>query len=112
MLILMNAFGEIATSIGSFNTQKYTAKAGTGKLNNHVSFTGRISRISSNGFIDRASSNLKSYFLQGSYVDDNTLIKGLVFGGHEITHQSWNGVDAATLKTDRTFNSAGALYDS
>lgn len=105
------AFGEIATSFGSFNTQKYTAKAGTGKLNDHVKFSGRISRITSDGYIDRASSNLKSYFLQGSYVDDNTLIKGLVFGGHEITYQSWNGVDAATLKTDRTFNSAGALYD-
>ena len=105
------AFGEIATSFGSFNTQKYTAKAGTGKLNDHVKFSGRISRITSDGYIDRATSNLKSYFLQGSYVDDNTLIKGLVFGGHEITYQSWNGVDAATLKTDRTFNSAGALYD-
>ncbi len=104
------AFGEIATSFGSFNTQKYTAKAGTGKLNDHVKFTGRISRITSDGYVDRASSNLKSYFLQGSYVDDNTLIKGLVFGGHEITYQSWNGVDAATLKNDRTFNSAGALW--
>ncbi|CAL2089898.1 TonB-dependent receptor [Tenacibaculum sp. 190524A02b] len=106
------AFGEIATSFGSFGTQKYTAKAGTGKLNNHVKFTGRISRIKSDGYIDRASSNLKSYFLQGSYVSDNTLIKGLVFGGHEITYQSWNGIDKATLETDRTFNSAGALYDS
>ncbi|CAL2093430.1 Iron complex outermembrane recepter protein [Tenacibaculum sp. 190524A02b] len=106
------AFGEIATSFGSFGTQKYTAKAGTGKLNNHVKFTGRISRIKSDGYIDRASSNLKSYFLQGSYVSDNTLIKGLVFGGHEITYQSWNGIDKATLEKDRTFNSAGALYDS
>ncbi|CAL2106901.1 iron complex outermembrane recepter protein [Tenacibaculum sp. 190524A02b] len=106
------AFGEIATSFGSFGTQKYTAKAGTGKLNDHVKFTGRISRIKSDGYIDRASSNLKSYFLQGSYVSDNTLLKGLVFGGHEITYQSWNGIDKATLEKDRTFNSAGALYDS
>lgn len=104
------AFGEISTSMGSFNTQKYTAKAGTGKLNNHISFTGRMSRIKSDGYIDRASSNLKSYFLQGSYIDDNTLIKALVFGGHEITYQSWNGIDGETLKTNRTFNSAGALY--
>ncbi|TYQ00317.1 iron complex outermembrane receptor protein [Tenacibaculum adriaticum] len=105
------AFGEVATSFGSFNTQKYTAKAGTGKLNDHVSFTGRVSKISSDGYIDRASSDLKSYFLQGSYVDENTLIKTLVFGGHEITYQSWNGNDGETLKTDRTFNSAGALWD-
>ncbi|CAM1334099.1 TonB-dependent receptor [Tenacibaculum aestuariivivum] len=105
------AFGEIATSLGSFNTQKYTVKLGTGKLNDHISFSGRISKITSDGYIDRASADLKSYFLQGSYVDENTLIKALVFGGHEITYQSWNGVDAATLKTDRTFNSAGILFD-
>ncbi len=105
------AFGEVATSFGSFNTQKHTAKVSSGKLNDNVSFTGRISKISSNGYIDRATSNLKSYFLQGSYVDENTLIKALVFGGHEITYQSWNGNDSETIKTNRTFNSAGALYD-
>ncbi|MGG8497178.1 TonB-dependent receptor [Tenacibaculum sp. TC6] len=107
------AFGEIATSYGSFNTQKYTAKAGTGLLNKHVKFTGRLSKITSDGYLDRASSNLQSYFLQGSYVDDNTLIKALVFGGHEITYQSWNGSTQSEIDTyGRRFNSAGALYDT
>ena len=105
------AFGEISSSIGSFNTQKYTVKAGSGKLSNNVSVSGRLSKISSDGYIDRASSDLKSYFLEGSYSKNNTLVKALVFGGHEITYQSWNGTDASTLKSDRTFNSAGALYD-
>lgn len=107
-----DAFGEIASSFGSFNTQKYTVKFGTGKLNEKISFTGRLSKISSDGYIDRASSDLKSYFLQGSYTDNNTLIKALVFGGHEITYQSWNGNDQETIKTDRTFNSAGAIYNT
>jgi len=105
------SFGEISSSFGSFNTQKYTVKLGTGKISDHISISGRLSKITSDGYIDRASSNLKSYFLQGSYTDENTLIKALAFGGHEITYQSWNGNDGETIKTDRTFNSAGALYD-
>ena len=106
------AFGEASVSGGSFNTKKVTAKAGTGLIHKNLNFVGRLSKITSDGYIDRASSNLTSYFLQGNYQHKNTLIKALVFGGHETTYQAWNGNDAATLATDRTFNSAGAKYDS
>jgi hypothetical protein len=44
-------------------------------------------------------------------VGKTTLIKALVFGGHERTYQSWNGVDAAALESNRTFNSAGMFTD-
>ncbi len=106
------AFAETSASAGSFNTQKTTAKLGTGLINDRFNFTARLSKTTSDGYIDRASSDLTSYFLQGSYQHKNTLIKALVFGGHEITYQAWNGNDAATLATDRTLNSAGAIYDS
>jgi len=99
-----NAFAQINTSFGSYNTQKYNLKFSTGKLGDHFEIAGRLSKISSDGYIDRATSDLKSYFLQASYIDDNTLIKALAFGGFEETYQSWYGVDAETLKTDRTFN--------
>jgi len=79
--------------------------------NEHIEISGRLSRITSDGYVDRASSELDSYFLQGSYVDDNTLIKALLFGGHEITYQSWFGIDAETLATNRTFNPAGIYTD-
>src|SRR5690606_913759 len=105
------AFGQISSSIGSFGTLRNNLKFSTGLLNDHVEIAGRLSRISSDGYIDRASSELDSYFLQGSYVDDNTLVKALLFGGHEITYQAWNGIDAATLESDRTFNSAGIYTD-
>ncbi|MCM4163875.1 MULTISPECIES: TonB-dependent receptor [unclassified Arenibacter] len=105
------AFGQISSSIGNFGTLRNNLKFSTGLLNDHVEIAGRLSRISSDGYIDRASSELDSYFLQGSYVDDNTLVKALLFGGHEITYQAWNGIDAATLKSDRTFNSAGIYTD-
>ena len=102
--ITENAFAQINTSFGSFNTQKYNLKFSTGKLGEHFELAGRLSKITSDGYVDRASSDLKSYFLQGSYIDDNTIIKAIAFGGFEETYQSWYGVDAETLKTDRTYN--------
>lgn len=106
-----DAYGQISSSFGSFNTLRNNIKFSTGLLNNHVEISGRLSRIISDGYIDRASSELDSYFLQGAYKDENTLIKALLFGGHEITYQSWFGIDAATLETDRTFNPAGIYTD-
>jgi iron complex outermembrane receptor protein len=98
------AGGEISNSFGSYGTRKHTVKFTTGKLNNHFELAGRVSKIKSNGYIDRASSDLKTYFLQGSYTDKNTLIKALVFGGHEKTYQAWYGIDAIQLKENRRQN--------
>ncbi|GLU43512.1 TonB-dependent receptor [Allomuricauda sp. NBRC 101325] len=115
--MLTDAFSEegyarISSSIGSFNTLRNNVKFSTGLLNNHIEFSGRLSRITSDGYVDRASSELDSYFLQGVYKDDNTLIKALLFGGHEITYQAWNGITAEELETNRTFNSAGMYTDA
>ncbi len=106
-----DAYGQVSSSFGSFNTLRSNIKFSTGLLNEHVEVSGRLSKISSDGYIDRASSDLDSYFLQGAYVDENTLVKALLFGGHEITYQSWFGIDAATLATNRTFNPAGIYSD-
>jgi len=103
--------GEISSSYGSFNSNKNTVKFSTGLLNDHFELAGRLSTIKSDGYVDRASSDLKSYFLQGTYVGKTTLIKALVFGGTEKTYQSWNGIDAETLNSDRTYNSAGKYKD-
>lgn len=103
--------GEISNSFGSFNTRKHTVKFSTGLMNDHFEIAGRLSALNSDGYVDRGASDLKSYFLQGTYVGKTTLIKALVFGGTEKTYQSWNGIDGETLKNDRTFNSAGAFTD-
>src|SRR5690606_16854071 len=92
------AYGEISNSFGSFNTRKHNVKFSSGLINNRVEFAGRLSAIASDGYIDRASSDLKSYYLQASYVDDKTLIKAITFGGQEITYQAWNGIDEETLR--------------
>ncbi|MBA4144933.1 MAG: TonB-dependent receptor, partial [Cytophaga sp.] len=104
-------YADIMVGGGSFNTQRYTLKAGTGLINGKWSFDGRVSQITSDGYIDRASSDLHSYYLSGGYYGKKTIVKAIMFGGQEETYQSWNGNDAATMKTNRTFNSAGALYD-
>ena len=105
------AFAQIANSCGSFDTRKHSVKFSTGLLNDQVEISGRVSNITSDGYIDRASSDLKSYFLQGSYKTDNTFIKALVFGGREVTYQSWFGIDEQTLSTNPTFNPAGMYSD-
>jgi iron complex outermembrane receptor protein len=98
------AFGEISNSFGSFNTRKHTVKFSTGKINEHVEIAGRLSNISSDGYVDRAFANLKSYYLQGSYTDENTLIKAVTFGGKEQTYQAWFGLTADELAEDRRQN--------
>ncbi|UAM97580.1 TonB-dependent receptor [Polaribacter litorisediminis] len=98
------AFGEISNSFGSFNTRKHTVKFSTGKINDHIEIAGRLSNISSDGYVDRAFADLKSYFLQGSYTDENTLIKAITFGGKEQTYQAWFGLTADELAEDRRQN--------
>ena len=107
-----NSFGEIANSVGSFNTIKNTVKFSTGLMNDHFEIAGRFSQIKSDGYIQRASSDLKSYFLQGTYVGKTTLIKALLFGGKEKTYQSWYGIDAEKMAEDRTYNYAGMYTDA
>jgi iron complex outermembrane receptor protein len=98
------SFGEISNSFGSFGTRKHTVKFSTGKIDDHIEIAGRLSNISSDGYIDRASADLKSYYLQGSYTDENTLIKAVTFGGKEKTYQAWAGLTADELAADRRQN--------
>lgn len=106
-----NAEGEISNSFGSYGTRKHTVKFSTGLIDNNFEVAGRLSNLASGGYIDRASSDLKSYFLQGTYIENNTLIKALVFGGKEKTYQAWNGIDAEKMKKNRRFNYSGMYVD-
>ncbi|RSK41812.1 TonB-dependent receptor [Mangrovimonas spongiae] len=107
-----DAYGEISNSFGSFNTRKHTLKFSTGKINDHIEIAGRLSQIKSDGYIDRASSDIKSYYLQAAYVSEKTLLKAITFSGKEVTYQSWNGLeDLEKLENDRTYNTAGEYTD-
>ena len=95
---------EISNSIGSYNTRKHSVKFSTGKINDVFEVSGRLSKINSDGYVDRAFSDLKSYFVQGNYNNNGTLIKALTFGGHEKTYQSWEGLTKQQLEEDRRQN--------
>lgn len=110
-LVSDKPYFENSNSIGSYNTIKNTFKFSTGILNDSFEFSGRLSKIDSDGYIKRSSSDLKSYFLQATYKKENTLIKALSFGGHEITYQAWNGIDGETLESDRIYNPSGMYLD-
>ena len=98
------AYTEISNSFGSYNTLKHTVKLSTGIINDHFEISGRLSKIDSDGYIDRAYSDLKSYFIQANYFDENTLIKAITFGGHEKTYQSWYGITKEQMIENRRQN--------
>lgn len=100
-----SAYAELNNTFGSYQTLKNTVNVGTGLINNTFSFDGRLSRIKSDGYIDRGSSDLKSYFLSGAYYGKTSLLRANVFSGTEKTYQSWNGIPENLLNTNRTFNS-------
>jgi len=102
--VSQNAYTEISNSVGSYNTFKHTVKFSTGKINDAFELSGRLSKIDSDGYIERAFSDMKSYFIQGTYVHGNTFIKALIFGGHEITYQSWFGVTKEQILENRRQN--------
>ncbi|MDR0413210.1 MAG: TonB-dependent receptor [Dysgonamonadaceae bacterium] len=105
----LESCGELNGSYGSFNTAKATFKLGTGLLNKHWAFNARLSSISSDGFIDRAQVDLQSYFAQGAYFNDNTLLKLITFGGKEKTYHAWDGVPSDSLPVNRTYNPSGNM---
>lgn len=102
------AYGEFNNSAGSFNTWKHTIRAGTGLLGDRFTADLRLSRISSDGYIDRATSDLQSYYFSTAYHGGRSTLRLNVFSGREKTYQAWNGVSEADLRSgNRTINYAG-----
>lgn len=106
------AYAEINNSAGSFNSLKHTVSFGSGLIDNKFAFDGRLSKISSDGFIDRASSDLKSFYLSAAYYSKKSIVKLITFSGKEKTYQAWNGIASNILDTNRTYNNLGEYYDA
>ncbi|MEO5907874.1 MAG: TonB-dependent receptor, partial [Ginsengibacter sp.] len=98
---------ELNNSYGSFNTWKNTLKFGTGLLANHFLIDARVSKISSDGYIDRATSNLKSLYFSAAYINKKSSFRFNLISGKEKTYQAWNGIPESYLDSDRTYNSSG-----
>ena len=101
--------GEASASYGSFNTQKATVKFSSGLLKKHWAIDARLSSITSDGYIDRGTTDMKSYLLQAGYYGEKNTLKFITFGGLEKTYHAWNGVPKDSLKAHRTYNSCGYM---
>ncbi len=98
--LIEDAYAEVTNVAGSFNTRKHTLKAGTGLLANNTSFEIRLSQIKSDGFIDRADADLKSFYFSGGYYTDKHILRTNIFWGKEKTYQAWEGVPKVRLMND------------
>ncbi|MBQ2002611.1 MAG: TonB-dependent receptor plug domain-containing protein, partial [Bacteroidaceae bacterium] len=107
----LKPYAEFSGSCGSFNTHKETVKVGTGLIGDHWTFDARLSNISTDGYIDRASVGLNSYYLQGAYYTDNTSVKLITFAGKERTYHAWNYASKEEMaEYGRKYNSCGYMY--
>ncbi len=97
----------LQNSIGSFNTNKNSLLFGTGLIKDHITIDGRVSKITSDGYIDRAKSDLKSFYVSSTYWGDHSSLRFNVFSGSEKTYQAWYGVPEDSLSSHRTYNPAG-----
>ncbi|MDO7845338.1 TonB-dependent receptor [Hymenobacter sp. M29] len=95
------AYAETQNTYGSFRTWKNNVSFGTGLINGHFTVDGRLSRIRTDGYMNRAASDLKSYYFAAGYQVKNTLLKFITFSGREKTYQAWNGVPEPALTGDR-----------
>ena len=101
------SYAEFNNSYGSFNTWKHTLKFGSGLLGKHFTIDARGSIINSDGFIDRATSDLKSFYVSTAYLSSTNSLRLNIFSGKEKTYQAWYGVPESYLDTNRTYNPAG-----
>ncbi|MDB5191843.1 MAG: TonB-dependent receptor [Segetibacter sp.] len=101
------AYGEFNNTFGSFNTWKNTVRVGSGLINDHFTIDARLSKISSDGYIDRASTDLESFYLSTAYFNKQSSLRLNIFSGTEKTYQAWNGVPESLLQANRTYNSSG-----
>jgi iron complex outermembrane receptor protein len=98
------AYAKYDGRVGSYNTMKNTVSFGTGLLKNNMAFDGRLSKIHSDGYIDRATADLKSLYFSGGYYGEKDVIKFMILSGKEVTYQAWGGMPKASLDTNRTYN--------
>jgi iron complex outermembrane receptor protein len=107
-----DVYTELSSTAGSFQTFKNTLKFGSGLINGMFSIDGRLSLLSSNGFVDRASSKLSSMQFAASYYGKKDILKLFYLHGKEKTYQAWYGIPKDSLATNRTYNPAGEIYDT
>ncbi|MGL5913704.1 MAG: TonB-dependent receptor plug domain-containing protein, partial [Bacteroidales bacterium] len=103
-------YAEFTGGYGAFNTHRQVLKLGTGRIKRHFAVDARLSNIHSDGYIERASTDLQSYFLQAAYFGKNNYLRLISFSGKEKTYHAWNGIDKEMLRTNRRYNPSGEIW--
>ncbi|MEO8583886.1 MAG: TonB-dependent receptor plug domain-containing protein [Flavitalea sp.] len=103
----MSPYATINNTYGSFNTWKNTVKTGSGLINGHFTIDARLSKLSSDGYIERAATDLHSFYLSGAYLTKKSSLRINVISGKEKTYQAWNGIPESDLENNRTKNYSG-----
>jgi len=106
-----NPYAQIDFNGGMYNTFRESVKFGTGLMKNGFSFDARFSKVNSDGYVERAFSDLYSYYASGAWYGMNTMVKLMAFGGGEKTYMAWDGIDSTTLADNRRYNPAGHYID-
>ena len=110
--LTVEPYAGVDVSGGSYGTHKETVRFSTGLFGKHWGIQGRLSNIGSDGYIDRASTKLNSYFLQAGYMNDNTVVKFVTFNGWEKTYHAWDYASKQDMKKyGRKFNPSGLYFD-
>lgn len=107
----LKPFAEVTGVYGSFNTHRESIALGTGLIGNRWALSGRVTNVGSDGYVDRASSSMQSYFAQLAYYGRTTTVKALSFGGKQKTYMAWNGLTAEQMAENRTYNSCGEIWN-
>lgn len=98
----------VSASYGSYNSNRETIKVSSGLFGDHWSVDARFSHIGSDGYIERAFSQLWSYMGQLAYRSDNTTLRLLAFGGKERTYMAWDYASKEDMeKYGRRYNPCG-----
>lgn len=107
-----DSYAELSGSYGMYNTNRQTLRVGSGLLGNHWSVDARLSHMGSDGYIDRASSQLWSYFGQAAYQGYNTSLRLVAFGGKERTYMAWDYASKEQMEEyGRRYNPCGEYID-
>jgi len=114
----VNPYASVITGVGDFNSRRLSVKLGSGLIGDHYNVDARYSRIQSDGYIDRASADLNSFYLSASRISEKSSLRLMVFSGHEVTYQSWWGAPEAKIKGDDSgllthyYNNLGSTYQT
>lgn len=105
--------GSASLSYGSYNTNKQGVNISSGLIGGKWVVDARLTHIGSDGYIERGSTDLKSYMAQVGYYGANTKIKLLSFGGTAKTYLTYNGVSREDMaKYGRRYHTSGQYTDA